>query len=184
MHVSLTTSPGICYWLTGLSGAGKSTIGRALCQLLRSEKPGVIYLDGDVLREVFGERGGYDQASRRQLALTYARLCRMLTDQGQDVVCATISMYNQVRSWNRANMPHYREIYIEVSMEVLIERDQKQLYSRALRGEIKDVMGIDLAFEAPDQPDLVIQNQGDQTPSQLAETIYSAFNQFKTGDRP
>lgn len=171
-----TKPPGRCFWLTGLSGAGKSTIGRAFYRRLAEEKEAVIYLDGDLLREVFGQRTSYDQASRKQLAFTYGRLCRMLTDQGQDVVCATISMYHEVRAWNRANMPNYREVFIEVPMPVLIQRDQKQLYSRALRGEIKDVMGVDLAFEAPETPDLVLVNDGQKTPDQLAETLWAAFH--------
>lgn len=175
--------PGTCYWLTGLSGAGKSTIGRHLAQRLRRDRPQVIYLDGDVMREVFGSQQHYDQDSRQQLAAVYGRMCRMLTSQGQDVVCATISMYEDVRSWNRANIKHYREIYVRVSMATLFQRDQKQLYSRAQRGEISDVMGVDLAFDPPQAPDLILDNEGDRSPQALAETIYAKFHQIHTGDR-
>jgi len=168
--------PGTCYWLTGLSGAGKTTIGRAFYGLLSESDDAVVYLDGDILREVFGERTAYDQASRKQLAFTYGRLCRMLTDQGLDVVCATISMFHDVREWNRVNMPRYREVYIDVPMPVLVQRDQKQLYSRALRGEVKDVMGVDLAFEAPQNPDLVLINDGEKSPDQLAAALWEAFH--------
>lgn len=175
-------APGTCYWLTGLSGAGKTTIGRELYAKLREDQPHVIYLDGDVMREVLGSRQQYDQASRLGLASVYGRMCRMLTLQGQDVVCATISMYDEVRAWNRAQMEKYREIYVRVSMPTLIKRDQKQLYSRAMRGEVRDVMGVDLAFEAPKQPDLILDNEGDATPRELAEKIYAAFHSIPTGD--
>lgn len=168
--------PGDCYWLTGLSGAGKSTIGKQLYRLLRQEKDAVVLLDGDQMRAVFSKTTSYDMASRKELAYTYARLCKLLTDQGQDVVCATISMFQDVRDWNRAKIPNYREIYIEVSKQTLITRDQKQLYSRALAGEVKDVMGMDLEFQAPRNPDLVLANEGDQSPLQQAKIIFSQFH--------
>lgn len=166
---------GTCYWLTGLSGAGKSSIGTALFQRLRAVKPNVLFLDGDLLREVFGKTHAYDLSSRKALALTYGKLCRMLTQQGQDVVCCTISMFDEVRAWNRENIPRYREIYVRASMETLVARDQKQLYSKALRGEVKDVMGVDMDFEAPLRPDWVIENEGGELPDAIAEQLFLRF---------
>ena len=100
-----------------------------------------------------------------------ARLCRMLSEQGIDVVCATISLFRECQEWNRAHVARYCEIYLRVPMEVLVQRDQKQLYSRALRGEITDVMGVDLPIEEPSRPDIVIDNDGRQAPSDIAGDI-------------
>jgi len=165
------------YWLTGLSGAGKSTIGKELYALLRKQKLNVVYFDGDILREVFGGTGGYSLDERFKLAMQYCHLAKMLTDQGIDVICATISLFKECWEWNRQYIPEYREIYIKVSMEILIQRDQKQLYSRALKGEIQQVMGVDIPLNEPEFPDLILENPGNTTPQFLAKQILKTFQQ-------
>ena len=96
----------------------------------------------------------------------------MLSEQGIDVVCATISLFRECQEWNRTHIARYCEIYLRVPMEVLVQRDQKQLYSRALRGEITDVMGVDLPVEEPSRPDIVIDNDGVTPPAALAASIW------------
>ena len=162
---------GTVYWFTGLSGAGKSTIGRQFYEQAKTERTAIVWLDGDELRDVLGTNGGYSLDERKATAYRYARLCKLLSDQGVDVVCCTISMFEEVRAWNRANIDFYREIYIKVPLDVLVERDQKQLYSRALRGEVANVMGVDLPFEEPVSPDLVILNDGAQSVDQIVQLI-------------
>src|SRR5687768_6229592 len=114
---SVTSKPGCLYWITGLAGAGKSTIGWALYERIRATKPNVIFLEGDALRSVFGSLHGHAIEERRHLGLSYARLCKMLTDQGQDVVCATMSLFREVQDFNRANIFRYHPIFIDCAME-------------------------------------------------------------------
>jgi adenylylsulfate kinase-like enzyme len=95
----------------------------------------------------------------------------MLADQGLDVVCATISMFRECQEWNRANIVNYREIYLRVPMQVLMARDQKQLYSRAARGEMLEVMGVDLTADEPRNPDAVVENDGRMSPEQVAASL-------------
>jgi len=159
------------YWLTGLSGAGKTTIGNIFHARLKTLKNNSVYLDGDVLREIFGNNKKYSPDERKNLAMCYSRLCKMLTEQGVDVVIATISMFHEVREWNRENIENYHEIYIKVPMEVLIARDQKNLYSRALRGEVEYVMGIDVEVEEPNNPDVIIENDGSSTPENMTKQL-------------
>jgi adenylylsulfate kinase-like enzyme len=171
------TTHGTCYWITGLSGAGKTTLGRAFHQHLRMQgRDNLVYLDGDTLREVFGNQLGHSPAERHQLAMSYARMCRMLTEQGIDVICATISMFDEVRTWNRDNIESYVEVYLDVPIEVLKQRDQKQLYSRALRGEIKHVMGIDEPAAPPVSPDIVICNDGSLSKPQLLQRLLTEID--------
>ena len=118
---------GTVYFFTGLSGAGKTTIGGLFYQRLRARKENVILLDGDMIRPVFCEELGYSSTDRLKTAKRIFRVCKMLADQGIDVVCCSISLYEEVRSWNREHIEHYREIYIRVKRETLLARNQKKL---------------------------------------------------------
>jgi len=110
-------SSGRVFWITGLSGAGKTTVGRQLWARLRAAGRPVIFLDGDALRVAIAEDLGYSEGNRRRSAMRNARLCRLLAEQGTDVVCATISLFHEVQRWNRANIRGYREIYLRVPIE-------------------------------------------------------------------
>ena len=155
------------YWLTGLSGAGKTTIGRLWRDELRAAGETVIFLDGDEMRAVFGTGLGFSGADRRKLAESYGRLCALLAGQGVTVVCCTISMFHSVREWNRANIPGYCEIYIQASMDTLRRRDQKGLYSQ----NADNVAGVGLQVELPSAPDLILDNNGQRTPEEQVELL-------------
>lgn len=159
---------GNVYWLTGLSGAGKTTIGKLLYQKLKAQKDNVVFLDGDQLRQVFGDDLGYTPDQRLKSAMRNARLCKLLADQGIDVVCCTISMFDRVRDWNRANIPGYVEVYVKASLETLRKRDQKGLYTQGDGA----VAGVNFAVEEPKHPDLVLENDGHLTPQQQLAYLY------------
>ncbi len=148
------------YWITGLSGAGKTTIGKLLYERLKEQYPNTVFLDGDTLREVFGNDRGYTKEERRKCAMRYSRLCAMLQEQGMNVVCCTISMFDSVRDWNREHIRNYKEIYVKVSMETLKRRDQKGLYSGKTDEEYKEIVGVQLEMEEPKSPDLILENDG------------------------
>jgi len=152
--------PGRVYWITGLSGAGKTTIGRELWIRLRAAGRSAIFLDGDALREVIAEDLSHSRDNRRRSAMRNARLCRMLASQGTDVVCPTISLFHDVQRWNRENIPGYREIYLQVPLDELQRRDAKGIYAAAKSGELRDVVGLDVAAEYPETPDLILENHG------------------------
>lgn len=166
---------GIVYWITGLSGAGKTTIGRELYKQIREQRPNVVLLDGDQLREVFANDLGYTKEERYQCAMRYSRICRMLAEQDLTVICCTISMFDQVREWNRQNMEQYREIYVRVPMEVLRLRNQKGLYSGVKHGITEDVVGEDLELQLPQNPDLILDNDGSNSLVWLVAKIGERF---------
>ena len=153
-------SPGRVFWITGLSGAGKTTVGRELWSRLRAAGRSVTFLDGDALRAAIAEDLGHSADNRRRSAMRNARLCRLLAGQGADVVCATISLFHEVQRWNRENIPGYREIYLRVPIDELRRRDSKGIYAGAQRGDARDVVGLDVPAEAPEAPDLVLDNYG------------------------
>lgn len=166
---------GTVYWITGLSGAGKTTIGSRIYKDIKKGKENVIFLDGDVLREIYQDNN-YSVENRKKLAFQHGRLCRMLSDQGIDVVICVIAMFEECRKWNRENISNYIEIYLYADIQELIRRDQKKLYSRALRKEISNVMGIDISFEEPKYPDIVVDNSGEKTPDEIVEELEMRLN--------
>ena len=163
---------GAVYWITGHSGAGKTTIGKVFYAKMKERYPNTVFLDGDTLRSVFGECFGYSLDERRKCAMCYARLCAMLQEQDMNVICCTISMFDSVRKWNREHIANYKEIYVKVSMETLQARDQKGLYSGHTMEKQKEVTGIHLEAELPKHPDLVLENDGTDTPREQAEKIW------------
>lgn len=146
-------------WITGLSGAGKTTLAESLVTRLRADGTPVVFLDGDVLREVFGAAAvnaqNHGREGRLALAMQYAHLCRVLAAQGLTVVIATISLFHEVHAWNRTHQSAYCEVYLKVPIEELRRRDPKGIYRRYDAGEISNVAGLDMEIDEPRMPDWV-----------------------------
>lgn len=163
-------------WVTGLSGAGKTTLSAILVDKLRAVEPKTILLDGDQLRAVLAtdSRDGshHDRSQRLALAMRYARLCRLLASQGFTVVIATISLFREVQDWNRENQPGYFEIYLKVPLEELRHRDPKGIYHRHATGEVRNVAGLDFAIDEPTQPEILIEFNPSRSPDETAEHIF------------
>ncbi|WP_433262165.1 adenylyl-sulfate kinase [Micromonospora vinacea] len=162
-------------WLIGLSGAGKTTIGTRLAARLRADLPNLVYLDGDLLREVWGGVS-HDVAGREVNAERLSKLCLMLDRQNIHVVAAVLSIFPHWQQWNRRHLSHYFEVFLDVPMEVVVARDTKGLYRSAIDGETSDVVGVDIPFPEPAAPDLVLDSSGRAgTPDDLVERIVAAL---------
>lgn len=164
-------------WLVGMSGAGKTAIGRELCALWKQDKPNTVLVDGDEMRAVFMQNDQPDAhtiAGRRRNAERVTEVCNWLDRQDMNVVCCILSIFPEMRQLNRERFSGYREIYVRVPQEELERRDNKGLYAAVRRGEITDVVGFDIAFPEPTDMDLVIDNFGpDMTPRKAAQRIMS-----------
>lgn len=163
---------GQVYWITGLSGVGKSTTAYRLTARLRAHQRQVILLDGDDLRAVYGDGLAFTLDDRRVLAMRHALLCRLLSSQGFDVVCATISLFHACHDWCRQNIAHYHEIYLRTSWDELRRRDSKGLYQQSSSDETVDVVGVNIPGEEPRHPDLIINNDGRMTPEDVVQRVW------------
>lgn len=167
---------GTVYFFTGLAGAGKTTIGGRFYRRLKEKRPDAVLIDGDMTRATAGHSAAdgtvlledrYTTEARKNGAFRTFRRCKDLAEQGKDVVVCSISMYREVRVWNRENLENYREIYIKVTRETLYRRDQKKLYSSGT----KNVVGVDLPWDEPETPDIVVENDGHETPEEIVNRL-------------
>ena len=144
-----------CYWVTGLSATGKTTLSSLLVTHLRGQGKAVIHLDGDELRQVLADEI-YTREERVALAMRYARLCKLLSEQGVDVVIAVIGLFKEVHKWNRENITNYIEIFIDTPLSELKKRDPKNIYRDFELGVINNVAGIDLKIDIPYDSDIYL----------------------------
>lgn len=145
-------------WIIGLSGSGKTTLANQVAARIRQLNGKVVLLDGDLIRTLFGNDVDHTIEGRQRNAERLSALSKFLADQGIHVVAAVLSIFPEWQRWNRENIPDYSEVYIKVSMQTLLRRDIKNLYARAANGEIINVVGVDIPFPEPENPELVIEN--------------------------
>jgi adenylylsulfate kinase-like enzyme len=151
-------------WLIGLSGVGKTTIGRRLHVLWQTTAANTVFVDGDEIRKIFGAgqfNHEYSLAGRRRNAERITAICSWLDRQDINVVACVLSVFQDNRDWNRENYSDYFEVFIDAPMEVLRKRHPRDLYGMAERGEMPNVVGVDIPWTPPLKSDLVIDN-GDE----------------------
>ena len=146
-------------WLTGLSGAGKTTLAHALRDWLSASGYLVQVLDGDVLRAA-NPQIGFDRDSRLRHIVSTARLAADLAADGAIVLVSLISPYREVRQQAREMCHEFIEVYVDASLEECERRDPKGLYRRARAGEIANFTGVSDVYEAPESPDIRVPTMG------------------------
>jgi adenylylsulfate kinase len=147
---------GFTVWLTGLSGAGKTTIARALEDILRAEGRRVEVLDGDEIRQHLSKGLGFSREDRDTNIARIAYVADLLTRNEVAVIVAAISPYRAAREAARQRIGAYIEVYVACALEELQRRDVKGLYARAARGEIAHFTGISDPYEAPVAPEVIV----------------------------
>ncbi len=152
-------SEGFVVWLTGLPCSGKTTIARLLEEDLKEYGTGVEVLDGDEVRKNLSPDLGFSKADRETHAKRVAYVSRLLSRNGVAVVVALISPYNAFRQYVRETVTNFVEVYVSCPVEVCIERDVKGMYRKALAGEIKEFTGVDDPYEAPENPEILIESE-------------------------
>lgn len=145
-----------CIWLTGLSGAGKSTIATLLDERLRARGVRSHVLDGDRLRAGLNSDLGFTEADRVENVRRVAEVARLMADADVVVLVAVISPYRAQRRMARALFAEgeFLEVFVDTPLGECERRDTKGLYAKARRGELKNFTGIDSEYQPPEAPEL------------------------------
>jgi adenylylsulfate kinase len=145
-------------WIIGLSGAGKTTLAKRICVMVREKNIPVVHIDGDLIRDLFNNDLGYTKADRYLNALRLGKIVSLLAKQEIHVVCSALSLFEDTRQWNRQNIKKYYEVFVDSTLTDLVSRDTKGLYEKFRKGLIKNIVGLDIDFEIPIKSNLVIKN--------------------------
>jgi adenylyl-sulfate kinase len=168
---------GFTVWLTGLSGSGKTTAARLLEHRLRAMGCKVEVLDGDIVRTHLSTGLGFSKQDRDENIRRIGFVCELLSRNGIIAIAAVISPYRDARREVRDRIQNFVEIYMECPLEVLIDRDVKGLYKRALAGEIAQFTGVNDPYEPPLSPELTIHSDH-ETPEQGVERVWIKLRQL------
>ena len=162
-----TMRKGFTLWFTGLSGAGKSTLANHVAKDLRARGLNVEILDGDEVRTNLSKGLGFSKEDRDTNIKRIGYVCNLLTRNGVVVISAAISPYKEIRDYNRQQIGHFVEIYVQCSIEALTKRDVKGLYKKALAGEIQNFTGVSDPYEPPPHPEITIDSERQSEPESL-----------------
>ncbi len=162
---------GCTIWLTGLSGAGKSTIAQLLEKRLKEYGMKVEVLDGDIVRTHLSKGLGFSREDRDTNIKRIAFVCSLLTRNGVISISAVISPYREVREWARHEIGNFIEVYVDCPIEVCRQRDVKGLYKLADEGKIKNFTGVDDPYEKPEHAELVVKTDRETVEESVARII-------------
>lgn len=178
---------GVCIWLTGLSGAGKSTIANALAAELTARGRTVTLLDGDVVRTHLSKGLGFSREDRDTNILRIGFVAGEVVRHGGIAICAAISPYRETRDAVRARIEgiaagSFVEVFVDTPLAVCEQRDVKGLYAKARRGELKHFTGVDDPYEPPLRPEIVLRTV-DASAQGCAQHVLAYLAENATGWR-
>ena len=165
----MTASQGFTLWFTGLSGAGKSTLSHAVGNALKARGRRVERLDGDEVRQRLSRGLGFSKDDRDENVRRIGFVARLLSRNGAVAIAAAISPYRELRDEvRRAHEAPFVEVFVDCPLDVLVKRDPKGLYAKALQGQILNFSGVSDPYEAPLAPEITVHTD--------AETVEASRN--------
>jgi adenylylsulfate kinase len=169
----LKKNKGILFWITGLSGSGKTAIAEKIKHNISNKYGTTLIMSGDDLRKIFN----YNKFSRKYrlaYALSYGKFCKNITDNKINIIFSTISLFYKVRKWNKSNINNYIEIYIQSDINKIIKQKRKFFY----KGNYKNIIGKNIKAEFPQSPHIIIKNDFNKSINVLAKKLIKKINKI------
>jgi adenylylsulfate kinase len=166
-----TNDTGFVLWLTGLSGAGKSTVAAKLGPALAERGHRVELLDGDEVRTNLCQGLGFSRADRDTNIARIGYVAGKLAKHGVAVLVAAISPYRAARDQVRTSVDHFVEVYVAAPVSTCAERDVKGLYAKALAGEITHFTGVSDPYEPPLEPEITLHTEAESVDDSVHQVI-------------
>ncbi len=157
---------GILFWITGLSGSGKTQMAKKISKQISKYYGPTIYFSGDDLRNIFDLKK-YTKEARLSVAIKFRKFYKYVIAQNINVIYAVIGMFDSIREWNRKNIPNYVEIYIKSDIKKIIKTGKKRTYK-----DFKtNIVGLDITPELPKSPNIIIENNFKKNIAQLSNEL-------------
>ena len=162
---------GICFCIFGLSGSGKSTIGKLIKKEIEKKYGKTILIHGDQIRNIYNLKG-YKKNYRIKLGKSNADLCKLITRQKINVIFTTVGLISEIQNYYKLNIKNYMEIYIKSDIKILLKKKKKIFYKR----NANFVIGLDLKPEFPKKPDIILKNDFTISIQKLSEALIKRIN--------
>ena len=169
----LKKNNGILFWITGLSGSGKTTIAKKIESHILKKYGPTITVSGDDIRKIFDFKK-FSKKERFFYAMTYSKFCKYVTDNKINVIFSTVSLFHKVRKWNRSNISNYIEIYIKSDINKIIKQKKKFFY----KGNYKNIIGKNIKAEFPQSPHVIIKNNFNRSTNVLSKELIKKINKL------
>lgn len=174
----MSSDDSFAIWLTGLPASGKSTLAILLSQEIEVLGLPVQVLDSDEIRQILTPQPVYSPAEREWFYKALAFIGKLLVQNGVNVIFAATAHRSFYREQAKAHFSRFVEIYVECSLEVCIARDQKGIYEKALSGEANNVPGVQVLYEEPDMPAIIV-DTANNDPQTCVEKIIRDLKTFE-----
>jgi adenylylsulfate kinase-like enzyme len=162
---------GILFWITGLSGSGKTILGTKIKKKIIKIYGPTLMISGDDIRKIFLLKG-YEYNDRLIILKKYSQFAKYITEQKINIILAVVGMIEAPRKWNRLNIDNYIEIYIKSSIKNIIKFDKKKIYNKKNPGKL---MGIDIKPQYPTKPDITIVNSFQKSTDKMAKDLITSI---------
>jgi adenylylsulfate kinase len=164
---------GIVFWITGLSGCGKSTLGNFIKKDIDKNYGKTVIIHGDDIRNIYNLKN-YTRKKRLELGKSNSDLCKLISNQGVNVIFTTVGLFYELYKYNRTNIKNYIEIYIKTEINYLINNKNKSFY----KNKTKNVWGLDIKPEFPKKPNIIINNNFKEGKNKLANKLIKKISQI------
>jgi len=171
--IKLNKRKGILFWVTGLSGSGKTSIAKKIWPKIKKIYGPTIMINGDNMRKIFNLKK-YDKKSRLDNAINFSKFSEYITSQGINIIFANIGMFRKARNRNRSKIKNYIEIYIQAKLNRIIKKGKKNIYKK----NTINVVGKDIVPELPKSPNIKIKNDFKKNINQLANEVIKKINKI------